>query len=169
MSTLRIRDFTRGSVGNRRSGKLLRLAIETALEKEQIVVLDFSGIVGVTQSFLDEAIGVFVRREGPHVVNHLEFRSCADEIKEMLEFVVRYSEDVPQLTSIVFDLPLGLVESEPNVAHQVQINLHTARDAEGSVVLRRDISPEIQAGEGWIPLENKLQDATRSIQGTPTL
>lgn len=169
MGILRVRDFTRGGVGNRYSGRILRRAIETALENEQMLVLDFSGIVGLTQSFLDEAIGVIVRREGPHVVNRLELRSCEDEIKEMLEFVVRYSEDVPQLTSIVFQLFLRPMESSPNVAHQVQINLYTARGAEGSVVLRRDISAGIQAGEGWIPLEKQLQEATQSIQRNLTL
>lgn len=51
------------------------------------VVLDFSS-VEVTQAFIDELIGALILRHGPSVLDCLIFRSCSDNARAIIEFVV---------------------------------------------------------------------------------
>jgi hypothetical protein len=49
--------------------------------------LDFEG-VEVTQSFMDELVGILVLERGPRVLNQIRFRRCSADMKGIIQFVV---------------------------------------------------------------------------------
>ena len=75
-------------LGSRFRARELREEVEQLLRHADEVVLDFTGMKSATQSFIDELVGVLVLQHGPDVVQRLVFKGCADDIKEILSFVV---------------------------------------------------------------------------------
>ncbi|SRR5712692_424069 len=75
-------------IGTRYVARELRQELEKLLARSQEVVLDFSGMVSATQSFIDELVGVLILDQGPDTVNRLIFKGCSDDIKALLHFVV---------------------------------------------------------------------------------
>ena len=73
--------------GTRYTGALIRRQIEPILREDEEITVDFSD-VGVTQSFIDEFLGVLVLRNGPDVLNRLVFVGCSDFVKAIIDFVV---------------------------------------------------------------------------------
>ena len=74
-------------IGSRSSAMSLRDQVEDALSQRQDVVFDFTN-VRVTQSFVDELIGRVVLQKGPDVLQHMVFKSCSDDVRAIIEFVV---------------------------------------------------------------------------------
>lgn len=74
-------------LGTRYLGRQLRIQLETLLETPGDVRIGFDQ-VGVTQSFLDEFIGVIVVREGQALVDRLVFVGCSPDIRALLELVI---------------------------------------------------------------------------------
>lgn len=70
----------------RSTGLFVRDAIEQTLLAGEEVEFDFSS-VEVTQSFIDELIGVLVLKHGPEVLDHLVFKSCSESVRAIIEFV----------------------------------------------------------------------------------
>ncbi|MBI3299181.1 MAG: STAS-like domain-containing protein [Elusimicrobia bacterium] len=64
-----------------------------ALEKKEDIILDFSGVDAVTQSFIHALISDLIRKHGPEVLDHLEFKSCNDTIKKIITIVVDYMQE----------------------------------------------------------------------------
>ena len=62
--------------------------VQRLLASADEVVLDFTGMKSATQSFVDELVGVLVLKHGPDIVQRLVFKGCAEDIKEILGFVV---------------------------------------------------------------------------------
>jgi STAS-like domain of unknown function (DUF4325) len=62
-----------------------------ALRAGKRVVINFDGITSSTQSFVHALIGEPLQKDGESVLNRLEFRSCAQQIKSLVELVVDYS------------------------------------------------------------------------------
>lgn len=75
-------------MGTRHAARELRQELEKLLAHTQEVVLDFSGMISATQSFVDELVGVLILDHGPEVTNRLIFKGCSDDIKALLRFVV---------------------------------------------------------------------------------
>ena len=75
-------------LGSRFRVRELREEVECLLAPTNEVVLDFTGMKSVTQSFVDELVGVLVLRHGPDIIQRLVFKGCAEDIKEILSFVV---------------------------------------------------------------------------------
>jgi len=73
--------------GSRASGQLLRLALEEALQSEDHVTLDFTGVGIVTQSFIDEVVGVLILEYGPEILQRLSFKSCNEDVQAVIRFV----------------------------------------------------------------------------------
>lgn len=65
----------------------LRDELERLLADDQEVVLDFKG-VETTPSFIDELIGVLVLERGPKIIEQLVFRSCSEDMKAIINFVL---------------------------------------------------------------------------------
>jgi len=75
-------------VGSRTAAAPVREELEIALAQAGAeVILDFSG-VSVTQSFIDELVGVLVLRSGPDVLSRIVFKGCSDDVRAIIEFVV---------------------------------------------------------------------------------
>jgi len=73
-------------VGARSTAMPLREQVEEILTQGAEVVFDFTS-VGVTQSFIDELVGVLILRHGPDVLGRLTFKSCSDDVRAIIEFV----------------------------------------------------------------------------------
>ena len=75
-------------LGSRFRARELREEVERLLARADEVMLDFTGMKSLTQSFVDELVGVLVLEHGPDVVRRLVFKGCSEDIKEILNFVV---------------------------------------------------------------------------------
>jgi hypothetical protein len=73
--------------GTRSSARPLREELGQLLAGNNEVMLDFAG-VEATQSFIDELVGHLVLRHGPDLLSLLIFKSCSDELKAIIQFVI---------------------------------------------------------------------------------
>ena len=73
--------------GGRASGQMLRMELEEALQSADRVILDFSGVGIVTQSFIDELIGVLILEHGPRILQRLSFKGCNEDVRAVIRFV----------------------------------------------------------------------------------
>lgn len=73
--------------GTRLRAAALRDQLEWLLAEQAEIVLDFSG-VEATQSFIDELLGVLVLEQGPELIERLVFRSCSEDVKAIINFVL---------------------------------------------------------------------------------
>jgi len=84
-----IREHTNAQfIGSRFRARELREEVERLLARADEVLLDFTGMKSLTQSFIDELVGVLVLKHGPDIAQRLVFKGCAEDIKEILGFVV---------------------------------------------------------------------------------
>jgi len=75
-------------LGTREEALPLRQQVERALDQSKLTVcVDFCGIT-VTQSFIDEFVGVLILRRGPSLLERLAFRQCSEEVQAVIRFVV---------------------------------------------------------------------------------
>ncbi|HJX11328.1 MAG TPA: STAS-like domain-containing protein [Candidatus Binatia bacterium] len=80
-------------MGSRFRARELREEMEQVLAHADEVVLDFTGMKSATQSFVDELVGVLILKHGPDIVQRLVFKGCAEDIKEIVGFVVSTRTD----------------------------------------------------------------------------
>ncbi len=73
--------------GSRASGQLLRMELEEALQTEDRVTLNFVGVGIVTQSFIDEVVGVLILEYGPEILQRLSFKGCNEDVQAVIHFV----------------------------------------------------------------------------------
>ena len=73
-------------IGMRAKAVPLRHEIQNALDDGEEVVIDFSGIE-VTQSFMDELVGLLLLKEGPSLLQRIVFSGCSASVKAILKFV----------------------------------------------------------------------------------
>jgi hypothetical protein len=66
--------------------------IRPAINAKKSVVLDFSGVVGATQSFVHALIAAVIREDGSNALDLLEFRGCNPSIKGVISIVVDYCQ-----------------------------------------------------------------------------
>lgn len=64
-----------------------------ALEKKQEVVLDFSNIDAVTQSFIHALISDLIRKYGNEVLDLISFKSCNKTVKKIIQIVIDYMQE----------------------------------------------------------------------------
>lgn len=80
-------------LGSRHNGKIIRQMITGALEENPEVEVDFTGINLVTQGFIDEMVGVLIRRNGLDILQRIRFLNCSPAIKSVICIVAGYSSD----------------------------------------------------------------------------
>lgn len=74
-------------LGTRDVAQPLRLEVESALESGvPTVCVDFRGL-SVTQSFMDEFIGVLILRHGAAVLDRIVLQNCSDDVRVIAEVV----------------------------------------------------------------------------------
>ena len=66
--------------------------LKPALEKGAKVRIDFSGVDGATQSFVHALISEPIRKNGPSVLDSIEFKKCNPTVRSIVEIVVEYSQ-----------------------------------------------------------------------------
>ncbi len=96
MRIVRIIDFTNGeaSLASRLTGAHIRNYVEQLLEEGVTVVLDFSGVDLITQSFGDELLGVLVRqRSYSEIKGKVKIKNANSLVKEIIKFVLSYSRE----------------------------------------------------------------------------
>ncbi len=80
-------------LGSRFRARELREELEQLLGRADEVVLDFTGMKSATQSFVDELVGVLILKHGPDIIQRLVFKGCAEDIKEIIGFIVSSRTD----------------------------------------------------------------------------
>jgi len=82
-------------IGSRGAGKIIREKMKKALDKSDTVTLDFVGVEQVTQSFIDEFFGVFIRAFGiEYIRGKVLLVNETQGIKDTINFVIKYSKEM---------------------------------------------------------------------------
>ena len=91
-NTIKIRDFAGEFAENKNLAKLWRESILfPTVEKGDLVVLDFNGVSGTTQSFVHALISAVLQQYGEKALDQLEFTNCQPGVKSVVLTVVEYS------------------------------------------------------------------------------
>lgn len=94
MKYIRLIEHVRAFAENKEIARDIRVnQIIPALEKNEEVVLDFSGINSATQSFVHALISDLIRKRGMDVLDHITLKSCNDTIKKIIGIVVGYMQE----------------------------------------------------------------------------
>ncbi len=79
---------------NKDVARTLRTAeIIPALEAKEEVVLDFDRVDAVTQSFIHALISDLLRIYGSGVFDRIEFKSCNETVKKIINIVADYMQE----------------------------------------------------------------------------
>lgn len=66
--------------------------LKPAIGRGDKVRLDFSEVDGATQSFVHALISEPIRKQGPGILDKLEFKKCNPTVRSVVEIVVEYSQ-----------------------------------------------------------------------------
>jgi len=81
-------------VGSRGAGEIIRKIMKKELDSGNSVTLDFYGIEQVTQSFIDEFFGIFIRAFGiEYIKGRVRLVNETQGIKDTINFVIKYSKN----------------------------------------------------------------------------
>lgn len=64
-----------------------------ALEKSEVVTLDFAGVETATQSFIHALVSEAISRFGSSALDSIVFKSCNESIKQLIRIVTDYMQD----------------------------------------------------------------------------
>lgn len=79
---------------NKDVAKELRVKkIMPALADGKIVVLDFSGVSGTTQSFVHALISEPIRKFHDVALDNLEYKNCSAVVREVIKTVYEYMQE----------------------------------------------------------------------------
>ena len=85
---IKINEFGK-SVGTRNLAKGIRKQLESAVEKGEKVIIDFTGVDIVSNAFADELIGVFILHNGIDKLKSIcKFKGTNTEVKAVLKQVI---------------------------------------------------------------------------------
>lgn len=96
MIVINIKKVTGGFefIGSRGAGEIIRNKMKPILDKEEEITLDFSGVEQVTQSFIDEFFGIFIRAFGiEYIRGKVRLVNETQGIKDTINFVIKYSKE----------------------------------------------------------------------------
>lgn len=81
-------------IGSRGAGEIIREKMKPVLDQKGEVTLDFSGVDQVTQSFIDEFFGIFIRAFGiEYIRGKVKLVNETQGIKDIINFVIKYSKE----------------------------------------------------------------------------
>lgn len=81
-------------VGSRGAGEIIRKMMKKELDKKNDITLDFNGVEQVTQSFIDEFFGIFIRAFGiEYIRGKVRLVNETQGIKDTINFVIKYSKE----------------------------------------------------------------------------
>lgn len=91
-SMVKIHSGVRGFAEDKDEARKIRIeTILPALDRNEIVVLDFSEVRYSTQSFIHALIGEALKKYKETSLKRLEFKRCSPQIKSLIQLVVDYS------------------------------------------------------------------------------
>lgn len=94
MKTIKIFELTGSFAENKDVAKDIRIKkILPALKKKEKVIIDFSGIDGVTQSFIHALISELIRSNGAEVLDKIYFKNCSLTVQKIINIVVEYLQE----------------------------------------------------------------------------
>jgi len=81
-------------IGSRGAGEIIREKMKVELDNQNSITLDFHGIEQVTQSFIDEFFGIFIRAFGiEYIRGKVRLVNETQGIKDTINFVIKYSKE----------------------------------------------------------------------------
>jgi hypothetical protein len=94
--TIKLVDFVGSFAENKDTAQKLRKEqILLALERNQVVVLDFEGVSNTTQSFIHALISEPIREHGINVLDRMIFKSCNSKVQSIVSIVTDYMQYEP--------------------------------------------------------------------------
>jgi len=94
MTTILLKPFVGEFAENKDIARDIRIAtLLPALEHDGMVVLDFSGITGATQSFIHALISEPLRRYGSTALDHIRFKDCNETVQKVITIVTDYMQE----------------------------------------------------------------------------
>ena len=92
--TIMMKDYVGAFAENKDKARAIRLEYITPVLKKDdgIVVLDFEGVTGATQSFVHALISQLIRKYESEVFNRLLFTNCNATVQEVVNIVADYME-----------------------------------------------------------------------------
>ncbi len=92
---IKIYDKVKDFAGNKDAARNIRLKeIIPALKKGEEIIIDFENVNSATQSFIHALISDVLRKHGIDSLDYITFKSCNDNIKEIIKIVVEYMQEV---------------------------------------------------------------------------
>ena len=81
-------------IGSRGAGEKIREKMKPVLDEKGKITLDFAGVEQVTQSFIDEFFGIFIRAFGiEYIRGKVRLVNASQGIKDTINFVIKYSKE----------------------------------------------------------------------------
>lgn len=91
---IKLIDYVNSFAENKDVAREIRLTkIIPVLEKNQNVILDFSNIDSVTQSFIHALISDLIRKYGIEILDRISFKSCNETIQKIITIVIDYMQE----------------------------------------------------------------------------
>ncbi|MCF6281459.1 MAG: STAS-like domain-containing protein [Candidatus Polarisedimenticolaceae bacterium] len=75
-------------LGTRFHAQPIREQLEECLARNEVVTIDFSGVSGVTQSFIDELLGRIVLEQGADIIDRMRFKGCTSDLQTIIQVVL---------------------------------------------------------------------------------
>lgn len=94
MKNIRIFDRAGAFAENKDVARDVRIKeIIPALERDEKVALDFDRVDAATQSFVHALISDILRKYGANILDRIEFKSCNETVRKIVEIVVDYMQE----------------------------------------------------------------------------
>lgn len=94
MKRIEIRSRAGAFAENKDIAREIRLKeLVPALEIDEDIILDFTGVDAATQSFIHALISDLMRKHGSGVLDRIEFKSCNKTVKKIITIVADYMQE----------------------------------------------------------------------------
>lgn len=94
IKNIKLLKFTGEFAENKDIAKKLRIEqILPALSKGKVVVIDFQGIMGATQSFVHALISEPIREFKEVAFDNLSYKNANNDVREIISIVYRYMQE----------------------------------------------------------------------------
>jgi len=94
MTIINIFEKTGPFAENKDIAKEFRLNfIIPSIQRSEKVILNFDNVKVATQSFIHALISDVIQQKGRSVLNHIEFKSCNESIKAIIQIVASYVQE----------------------------------------------------------------------------
>lgn len=94
MISISIKNAAGSFAENKDVARELRInTLMPALERRELVTLDFSGITGVTQSFVHALISEVFRKYREKTLDLIQFKECNETVQQIITIVTEYMQE----------------------------------------------------------------------------